>query len=94
MAEAIYLVQKNAGPGQHVVNGLFAALINADNGGTDAVIMAAADAQAVAAGHAIPSPYFDVAPVLITAASGALNDNHDCFLMTATDQPDITKVEG
>ena len=82
MAEAIYLVTRRHNLGQGLVNGLFAAVVNSDDGGSDAVKLAEADARAVAAGHAITSPYFDTVVGVIGTSTGLVADDTDAILFS------------
>lgn len=96
MTEALYLVTKNVKDGQRTVDGIFAAVINADDGGSDATILAAADAQMVAKGHPLGQPtYFDtVVGKISDLSSGVLKDNNDCYLFMGGPINQIQKAEG
>lgn len=90
MAEVIYLVTRSGANGKGHVDGLFAACVNSDDGGTDAEKLADADAGAIRAGHAIKSPYFDTVVGVVTTASGLVADDTDVILFTGTDEPRAT----
>jgi len=83
MAEALYLVTKaNAQHGgETIINGIHAVLINSDDGGTDAQIIAEAEAQVVAGGHPIPSGYFDTVAAVGDLTSGPLPTDEDTLII-------------
>lgn len=77
MAAALYLVSVAGAqdPCTNLVNGVHALIINADNGHTSAEIIAEAEVVVKAAGHAIPSGYFDTVTALTT-----VDADHDYLL--------------
>tara|TARA_R110000824_G_scaffold396286_2_gene597651 strand:- start:327 stop:608 length:282 start_codon:yes stop_codon:yes gene_type:complete len=93
MAETLFLVNKGSQVGATFVNEINACLINSDDGDTDAVVIAAAEAQCVAAGHAVPGGYFDtVLDIGAAPGTGALGDDDDCYIFGGIRAPE--KVEG
>lgn len=91
MAEALWLLVKaDVGTAnKRTVNGITAALINADDAQTEAQVKAACVARLVAAGHPVGGDYFSSAALVSVAAQ--LGDNLDMFYFgnCAT-----TKIEG
>lgn len=83
MAEALYLVTKASAdsPQQDIVNGIHAVLINSDDGGADADIIAEAVAQVVAGGHAVPDSYFDTVTAIADLTSGPLPTDEDVMII-------------
>jgi hypothetical protein len=90
MAENIYLVYRAESSGESFINGITSVVINADDGGTAADTIADAIAQCVAAGHPLPSNYFDTV-VDLNTTTGALADDTDCYIFKGREVPE--KVE-
>lgn len=85
MAEALYLIKRDEAPGEKIIDGVFAVVINSDDAGSDAQKRAEAIAQANAAGHALPANYFDNStPILLSTASGELADDEDAYVFSVT----------
>lgn len=98
MAEALFLVSKTPRGGEHVVNGVRTVLINADDGGSTAVICAAASDAANAAvdysATGIPpfaADYFDTATNVTDLTAGPLKDDGDAYVIGPNGP---SKVEG
>jgi len=68
MAEAYYLVSvaDPESPHRDLIDGIHTVLGNYDDGSTDAEIIADATAKVIAAGHDIPSNYFDTVTAVVT----------------------------
>lgn len=83
MAKGLYMVSvaNAANPNVTIVDGIHAVLINSDDGGTNATIIAEAEAQVVAAGHDIPSGYFDTVTDIDDLTSGPLKDDEDTMII-------------
>lgn len=98
MAEALYLVTKANVSGKHVVNGVRAVLINADDAAPAATVQAAAVAACNAAhpsstgNPAYPPGYFDTSLVISDLTAGPLKDAGDAYVFIAESLP--RKVEG
>ena len=92
MAETLFLVSKADAPGISHVDDVNAVVINADSGATSAVVIAAAVAQCVAGGHAVPDSYFDTVLDLGDLTTGALKDANDAYIFAGRNTP--LKVEG
>jgi hypothetical protein len=89
MAEALYLVARPASvTGLQLIDGVSAAIINKDDGQTDAQIQAACVTAAVAAGIALPAGYFGDATVykISDLTSGIFKDNLDAMFFMAPGQ--------
>jgi len=87
MAKALYLITTDHGVGDNVINGIFAVLINSDNGGSDAQKRLEARAQVLAAGvvaDALPTTYFDQGRILDVGdlTGGALEDDTDAAIFS------------
>lgn len=95
MAEALYLITKDRlGGGESFINGVNAVIINQDDGATATARKAAAAAAASSHfGVTFPSTYFDTEQ-LITAASGALNDAGDAYILLTNEGAAKAKKEG
>ena len=96
MAEAIYLITKtedSGTTGQSFINNVCAMVMNSDDGNTDDQIRAQAVTQAVAAGHPLPSNYFDTGDVTLISdlVAGPLKDDGDAYIMGLRS---VIKVEG
>lgn len=61
MAASMVLITKSnpEQPEKRLINGIHAVVINTDDAGSDAVMIAEAEAVLVANGHPVPSGYFD-----------------------------------
>lgn len=83
MAEALYMVSKaNADdPQQPIINGIHVALVNSDDGGTDAQIISEATAKCVSAGHPLPSGYFDTVTAIGDLTNGPLPTDEDTLII-------------
>jgi len=83
MAEALYLITKTSpgGPEKTLIDGIHSCLINSDNGGSDATKIAEAEAKIQAAGHAIPSGYFDTVTAIADLSAGPLDTDEDVLLI-------------
>lgn len=98
MAEAIYLVTKNNISGKHVVNGVRAVLINADDAAAAGVVQAAAVAACNAAHPtqtgtpAFPAGYFDTSVIISDLAAGPMKDAGDAYIFIEGSVP--VKREG
>jgi len=64
MVAAVYILRKDGN--QATVDGIVGAIVNADDGGSEAVTIAEAIATAQAAGHALPDGYFTSALATLT----------------------------
>jgi hypothetical protein len=83
MAEALYLVSKaDKQNGVMLIDDIVACIINSDDAGTDADKIADAVAQAVAAGHPLPTGYFDTVEDIGDLATGKLSTDLDTVLFT------------
>lgn len=82
MAEALYLVSKaNAdSPCETIIDGIHCVLINSDDGGTDAEIIAEAEAQ-VQTLHPVPDGYFDTVTAIGDLTAGPLKDDTDTMII-------------
>jgi len=93
MAEALFLVTRSdAEQRQGTIDGINAVLINSDNAGTTAETIADAVAQCVAAGHPLPTGYFDSIDEVSDLTTGSLKDDLDCFIFLHEGKTE--KVEG
>lgn len=72
MVARLTLIEKDLSEGSEIINGVYAILINADDGDTDAVIIAEAIASAAVLGHALPDDYFDNGTITHTITAGGL----------------------
>jgi len=79
MAEAYYLVHRSTSTTGRsgMIDGIHSVVGNYDDGSTDAEIIADATAKVVAAGHPIPSDYFDAVTAIVTA----LPDDTDTLIL-------------
>lgn len=94
MAKALYLVTRSGqstSTVKNLVNGVYAVVINKDDGQTNPQIIADAVAQLRIGGHAVPSNYFDTVTLISDLTSGTLKDNKDCFAFL---RRDTQKIEG
>lgn len=91
MAAAIYLVSKAQAesPEQTLIDGIHAMIVNADDGGTSATTIAEAIATAVAAGHPLPSGYFDTVELLGPDTGGIMDTDEDALIFL---KREITRV--
>ena len=80
MAEALYLLKKDAVLGQNIVNGLRAVLCNDDDAQTAPQTIATVIALLRTAGHKLPDGYF-TSRVLLAVASGALGSDGDYIVI-------------
>lgn len=82
MAAALYLVSKGSpeNPDNTIINGVHAMVVNADDGGSDAVIIAEAEATAVAQGHPLPSGYFDTVQLLGVPTGGIIATDEEAVI--------------
>lgn len=98
MAEALYLVTKVNISGKHVVNGVRAVLINADDAAPAATVQAAAVAACNAVhpsatgDPAYPAGYFDTSIVVSDLTAGPMKDAGDAFVFIGGGVP--VKREG
>lgn len=92
MAAAIYLVHVADAddPSVTLIDGITHAIINSDDGGTDAQIISEAVAQAVAAGIPLPTGYFDT--VVDLSTSGLLDADTDCILIPSASRSDVRVI--
>ena len=67
MVAAIWLVRKLDSNKQETINGITTVFINDDNADSEAVVLADTEAALVAAGHDIPTGYFDSADLALAA---------------------------
>ncbi len=91
MAAQIYLVTKaqSQQPEQTLIDGIYAMLINADDGSSDAVNIAEAVATAVAAGHPLHSGYFDTIQLIGPPTLGIMTTNEDAILFLPRSKVEI-----
>lgn len=86
MAAAIWLVRKTGNA--PVVDGIVAAIVNADDLGSEATTLAEAHATCIAGGHAIPaSGYFTSADLAL--AAGQLDTDEDAVFFTHRGTTDV-----
>jgi hypothetical protein len=83
MAAGIFLVSKagSEDPNQTYVNNIHAAIVNADDGDTDATIIAEAVAAAVGLGHPLRDEYFDTVEQLGVPTSGIMTTDLDAIVL-------------
>lgn len=83
MAAQVYLVTKaNADkPSLTIIDDIHAALINSDDGGSDAVKIAELEAVIQANGHPIPSGYFDTVQLIGPPTAGVMTTDEDVILI-------------
>lgn len=90
MAEELVLIRKDVTEGAEIIDGIYAVLINTDDGDTEAVIRTEAiTAINLNAQHDLPANYFDgstIANNLITVAmqsmAGPMNDDLDALIFS------------
>ncbi len=83
MAKALYLVTKSGAgqPEKTNIDDIHACLINSDDGGSDADIIAEAIAQAVVAGHPLPAGYFDTVEDVGDLTTGKMPTDEDTIVI-------------
>ena len=72
MVARLTLIEKDMAEGSEIIDEIYAVLINADDGDTDADIAGFAIASLIVAGHDIPPTYFDGATQTHTITAGGL----------------------
>jgi hypothetical protein len=84
MAAALYYVTKSdaGNPAHTYIDDIRGAIVNADDGGSDAVTIAEAIATAVAAGHPLPDGYFDTVELLGLPTGGIMDTDEDAIILT------------
>jgi hypothetical protein len=81
MAEALWLVTKTVEPGDTLIDGVTAVVINNDDADSAAQTIIDATAKAVAQGHPLPTGYFDAAAVISDlAGASALRTDGDNYV--------------
>lgn len=83
MAAGIFLVTKSGAeqPDNTIINDLHVMVVNADDGDSDAVIIAEAITVAVAAGHPIQSGYFNTVEQLGAPTGGIMTTDLDAIIL-------------
>lgn len=83
MAAGIFLVSKTdaANPAYKYINDIQAAIVNADDGDSDATIIAEAIAAAVGLGHKLPASYFTTVEQLGVPTSGIMTTDLDAIVL-------------
>ncbi len=91
MAAAIYLVTRAGAesPETMIINDLWAMIINADDGDADAVKIAEAVATAVAAGHPLPTGYFDTVQKLGVETGGIMDTDEDAIILLRRSKTEV-----
>lgn len=92
MAAALYLVNKSGSqaPSDRLINGIHAMIVNADDAGSSAVTIAEAVATAVAAGHPLPTGYFDTVTKIGVPTGGDMTTDTDARIFLARGITDLT----
>lgn len=79
MAAALWIVRKLTDNKADIIDGIEVVVINNDNLDSEAVTITGAEAALVAAGHAIPTGYFDTA--VLGLAATQLDTDQDLIAM-------------
>ena len=82
MAAQIYLltIAESDSPNKQIVDEIYACLVNSDDGGSDAVKIAEAEAV-IQAAHAIPDGYFDTVQLIGPETGGVMDTDEDVILL-------------
>jgi hypothetical protein len=82
MAAQIYLVTKSGAdaPSSTLINGIFAMIVNADDGSAASVTIAEAIATANAKGHPLHDGYFDTVEKLGPPTGGIMTTDEDALI--------------
>lgn len=83
MAAGIFYVSKlnAANPTYKYINDVHAMIVNADDGDSDAVIIAEAITAGVALGHKLPDGYFNTVEQLGVPTSGIMTTDLDAIVL-------------
>ena len=96
MAEGLWLVTKKIHGGDTLVDGVYAMLINDDDGTSEANVLLNAIAQfnGETGASVLPAGYFDAAVLISDLTAGALKDDNDFYVFTTMPRPALLKGEG
>jgi len=61
MVATVFIVRKDVADKETIIDGITTVVINSDSADTEAAVLTATEAALVAAGHAIPTGYFNTA---------------------------------
>lgn len=90
LAAALYLVTRSNAAHVPQANGVRAMIINADDGGTEAEIKAAAAALVPGVDPSHRANYFDSAVLISDLVAGPLKDDGDAYIVTG--QGNVQKI--
>lgn len=79
MAAALWIVRKLVSNKTDIIDGIEVVVINSDDLDSEATVLTGAEVALVAAGHAIPTGYFDVA--VLGLAATQLDTDQDLIAM-------------
>ena len=91
MAAAIYLLTRGSAyqPEKLIINDIHAMIVNADDGDNDAAKIAEGVATAVAAGHPLPTGYFDTVQKLGVETGGVMTTDEDAIILLRRSKTEV-----